>query len=397
MKLASYNVPLLLAISLSLSNPCDSPKPKEVEKEVVEKIYEVRAAYPQFKDSARVVTGKGRYAAGERATVKAEFGGVVEKVNVNEGDQIKVGDVLCLIKSDDLDHQIDLKQAELKEAEAKLEMHRKELEKIQAPSNPTENQDQGFIDEENPNADEDSHVTDNYKVNTPPEGQTAPAPVPEDPQSQVAVDEANVERISLELKDLEDKLKKLAVAAPIGGMVQKRLATEGNVFQAGDSLFELVNLDPITFNAEIPANVASYVDKNSAAKAHPASAPEQAQEGVVFYISPEIDTLNKTIEVRIHLPNPSGAIKEGQEGEATVQTSKIDKVLMLPPSSIVNLNDQSAIFVIQAGKVFLTPVEIGQKVSDSEWEVRANLRVDDPIVVSPPADMVDGSHVKIVE
>lgn len=400
MKLASYNIPLLLAISLSLSNPCSPAKPQDTPPQLVEKIFEVRAIYPQFKDTARVVTGRGRFVAGERTTVKAGVSGLVEKINVNEGDQIKAGDPLCVAKSEELGHQIEMKQAQLREAEAQLDVVQKELEKIRQQNNQAEQPVvDGFIDESDASPTSDnSRVVDNYRVNAPVRNEVKPETETEtELQAKLTLAESTVEKMVLELKQLEESLKQLTILAPIGGMVQKRLVSEGGFFQAGEALFEIVNLDPMTLSAHLPVDVASYVDKKSPVKAHPLGAADQLQEGVIFYVSPEIDTINKTIEVRLHLSNPSGAIKEGQEGLATVQTSRVDKVLILPSSAVTTVQGNPAIYVVQGNKAVLSPVEVGQKINDNEWEIRANLRVDDPVILNPPTELVDGNQVRVME
>lgn len=386
--------PLLLAISFSLNNPCAPEKNQPVEKikKVEEPVRDVSVIYPRFTESTRVVQGRGRFSVSDRLNLKAEFSGMIEKVHVGEGDQVKGGDPLCLIKSDDLNKEIERKQAELKEAEAQLEADRK----IFQASGGIETEP-GPLDEETEPAfiDEETGEPAPYRENspTPP---TVKGPET-DLESRFKISEARVERINTELDQLEERLKKLIVTSPLAGVIHKRNVTEGSIFEEGDELFEIIVNNPMTLTVHLPQTVASYVDKQSPVRASPLSASDKSVDGTIFYISPEIDTVNRTLEIRLHLPNEEGLIKEGQEGQAVVSTRKVEKLLIIPRRAVVDKEGGKFIFVVMNGKAVLTEISLGQAMENFDVEITANIRVDDPIVVEGQESLSNGNPVKILD
>ncbi len=393
MNVRFFSFPLLLAISFLLNNPCapEQNQPTEKIKKVEEPIREVSVIYPRFTESGRMVQGRGRFTVSDRLSLKGDFSGIIEKVYVGEGDQIKGGDPLCLIKADQLNKEIDIKQAELKEAEAQLEADRKIFQAsggIETEPGPPEDEGEpAFIDEE-------TEEPAPYREN-PPTPPTVMGPQT-DGESRFKISEARVERINTELDQLEERLKQLTVTSPLAGIVHKRNVTEGSVFEEGDELFEIIVNNPMTLTVHLPQTVASYVDKQNLVKASPLSAPDKVVEGTIFYISPEIDTVNRTLEIRLHLPNEDGLIKEGQEGQAIVSTRKVEKLLIIPRKAVVEKEGGKFIFVVMNGKAVLTEVSLGQAMENDEVEITANIRVDDPIIIEGQKNLSNGNPVIIL-
>src|SRR3990167_7858863 len=129
MKLRDFGLPILLAITFSLSDPCVPSSSKEPDQPGPEDfVYEVKTISPRFEESPRYAAATGIFSASDRLNVKAEFDGNIEKIYVGEGDTVNVDDPLCLFKSERLNQEIEKKQVELKEAEARLELDRRNFE-----------------------------------------------------------------------------------------------------------------------------------------------------------------------------------------------------------------------------------------------------------------------------
>lgn len=390
MKLHSLIFPLL-ALTFSFSDPCAPAHqdPNALTKQA-EPALEVQVAYPRFQESARLVSALGKFSVSERLNVKVEFSGVIEKVSVGEGDQVNVGDSLCLFKSDDLNRQIEKKQAELKEAQATLDLDRKRF---------GENPSVGGAPPEgvSPEGRPEGHFLDEEGSE-----KSIPSPAPTqqpvgDPDSILRLDEAKVDRITTELTQLDDTIKKLSVTTSIAGVVSKKGVTEGGLVQGGDTLFEIVANNPISFSVGLPQEVASFVDKQMAIKVQPVSTPDTSPlDGTIYYVSPEIDASSRTLEIRAHFPNDGGKIKEGDQGKAFVVTHKVEKILIVPRRAVVEAPEGNFIYSIQVGKAVKSPVTIGQDMGNGEVEIQTNIRIDDPVILSGQASLKEGTPVSVV-
>lgn len=356
-------------------------------------IFEVQAIKPRLQEMPREIFAEGIFEASEKVTVVAEVGGLVEKMMVNEGDMVNSGDVLCQLKPDDLKNFYDQKVQEVKETEVAIDRLRF-IAQAPGPYVPeadrahSENQEPVFLDEEagdkpipKPTGDpdlEDKPVAD---------------AVPKPDQTDIRVLEERKDRLDRELDDIQKRIDSLTIKAPISGMVHKSYINEGSQVASKNPVFDLVNLNPVTLVFHIPKEVSSYVDKMVGVRAHPISAPDIITEASVFFISPSIDPVKKALEMRVHIPNDRGLIKEGLEGQAIITTRKVDKFLVVPKNAVVDGPSGQVVYALAGPKAHLVPVKIKKEMGD-ELVIDGNLRVDDEIITTLNPQLADGSFVK---
>ena len=403
MKLRTLILPMA-AVSLSFSDPCASRREMPTPG-IADKVVSVSVVNPRFEDIPRHVNASGKFLASDRLTLKAEFDGVLEKVQLGEGDRVTVGDPLCLFRTETIRGEIDKKQAELREAEAAVENDQRTYQLLGGvlPQQPFREAGEGgegesqFLDEEK---NEQEPVPP--KVNEPITPPTEPQIVVENPDkvdwpSRIRLDEARVERLTKELDQLEKDMTRYAVTAPIAGIVEKRHVTDGSAVRKDEPLYDIVSLHPITLSVNVPQEVSAYVDKMVKVKASPVHAPELSLEGSVFYISPSIDPVKRTLEIRLHVPNEEGIIKDGQDGQAVVVTRKVDKLMVVPAKAVVRQEGKSYVFVVTGNRAEKTEVTVGDSLGRDEVGIEANLRVDDAIITSGQSSLENGTFIKIQE
>ncbi|EKD41210.1 MAG: Efflux transporter, RND family, MFP subunit [uncultured bacterium] len=387
-----------MAISLSFSeSTCQAPtQPKgpPVPK-AMDPVAEVDVIPPRFLNKPRTVSGFGTFEASDHLIVKAPQRGVIQKVQYNEGDQVKIDDTLCTFRGDEINNQINAKQTEIKAAQTELDSLKNMLQGFRnsqagepSPNN-TPPPEPLFLDEEAP-----SHV-----VPPKPMGIVNPEPVQNQAELETKIHtlEAKLETLTKELASLEESLKGLTIRATIQGMIRKRNVTDGAIVESGDALFEIVTLNPITLTFFVPQDVTSYVDKDIKVTGNPTSAPELKTDGLVYYVSPAIDPVKRMLELKAHLPNDKGLIREGQEGQATVVTRRVDQVWVIPKKSIVTFEGKNYIYVQTGNQARKTEVVLGEPTGNEEVIADANLRIDDLILTTGLDSVKDGSFIKITQ
>ncbi|MBX7148555.1 efflux RND transporter periplasmic adaptor subunit [bacterium] len=374
-----------LAFAITFAEPCVPAKKGPPLPGPGDVVFEVQANSPRFEEMARTVIAPGQFMASDRALVTAAVSGQIEKINVNEGDTVHTGDVLAIMQSQSTQLALDTKQAELKEAQAKLENVRKLIQQALNPpnSNITE-ADKIFLDEE---VNEEAP-----KKELPP-----PPPVPQTaPQDDEKVLLATIDRLNKEIETLNQSLVSLTLLSPLDGIVKAKTAVEGRPLNAGDPLFDLISLNPITLKAHVPQDVSSYIDKMITVWATPAGSTDIKVQGVVSYVSPSIDPATGTLEIKMNFPNEKNAIKDGQAGEAIIKTRKSEKVLVVPKQAVLDEAGQKFVYVVSVNKALKTPVDIVQTFGDKEVGINADMRVDDLVITSGFDRVSNGSFVKIV-
>ena len=382
----------LIGFSLSFLDTC-ALETKQKVAGPSDLVFEVQTIKPRLQEMPREIFAEGIFEASEKVTVIAEVGGLVEKMMVNEGDMVNFGDPLCQLKTEDLKSFYDQKVQEAKETEEAIDRLRF-IAQAPGPYVPeadqpkAENQEPLFLDEEardkpipKPTGDPD--------LEEKPVAEATPKP----DQADIRVLEARKERLDRELDDIQKRLELLTVKAPIAGMVRKSYINEGAQAASKNPVFDLVNLNPVTLVFHIPKEISSYVDKMVGVKVHPISAPDIITEASVFFISPSIDPVKKALEMRVHIPNDRGLIKEGLEGRAVITTRKVDKLVVVPKHAVVDGPSGQVVYALAGPRAKLVPVQVKKEMGD-ELVIDGNLRVDDEIITTLNPQLADGSFVK---
>lgn len=162
---------------------------------------------------------------------------------------------------------------------------------------------------------------------------------------------ANLEEAKALVAAAQNDLIKTKITAPIDGVVDQRMIEVGGYVNVGDTLFRIVDLDPL----EVVGFVSEHEvkDIHLGKKAVATLLNGQKIEGTVSFISAEADEKTRTFRVEVSLPNPDFLIKAGFTTQLTID-SKIRKAHRISPSALV-LNDVG---------------QIGVKVSDGNDTVR---------------------------
>jgi multidrug efflux pump subunit AcrA (membrane-fusion protein) len=379
----------LVALSFTFVNPCSQKTADQAAKAPSkgDKVYDVEVAYPKFLSVPRTHEVAGEIEPSELNFITAQFSGTIEQVFANVGDQVAVDDPMVSLSATDLNDQLELKRARLKEANARLVATRTALAETGNPDQPVATDDVVFLDEE-PAGDANGEKTF---------GQ-ADKPSPQTLRDLVSVLEALVDRYNIEIDVLDKKLLDLTQKSPVTGMLFEKYFNEGNAVKEKDKILAIAKTDPMSVAFELPQDVASFVDKSSSVRVSPDDAPDIVGEGTVYFIAPDVDTATKTILVRATVSNPDGRLKGGQRAKVSVASHKMDRVLVLPEKAIVTEGDKHFLFVVYGNQARLTEVQVGRKLDQANIEVQTvNVRVDDPIVVNRPLELKNNSFVKVLQ
>lgn len=386
----------MLALT-ALGDPCAPSRkgaPMPVKGDVV---FEIDVISPRLETIARKVETKGVFSPSDEVVIKAPTKGRIEKLYVGEGDRVQAEDPLITINGEELNAKLELKQAELKEAEAQLEYLKRTHEltgeiPVEAITNTGEPL---FLDDEPEPAPIPEKTNDPKTLEATLAEEAKPDVGKADFEGHVKIIEMRLERINKELDFIEQRLGQLTLTAPISGLITKIEVSEGSQSLPKDALLTLVHLDPISVVFSVPAEVSSYIDKLVTVEAAPETSPEKLQEGTVYFISPALDPKTKTLEIKAHLPNEGHVLKAGQEARVWLSTRKVDKTLLLPKSCLIKEGDKYFAFVVSGQQVEKTEITILRELENHDVAIKARLRVDDLIAINQLDKLNDGSFIKI--
>jgi cobalt-zinc-cadmium efflux system membrane fusion protein len=127
----------------------------------------------------------------------------------------------------------------------------------------------------------------------------------------------------------------IAVFAPIAGVVVERLASPGQVLQAGATqVFTISNMNTVWVLANVYEHDLGLVHLGDAVEIQ-TDAYATAFHGKISFISPSLDVASRTLQVRIVTDNSGGKLKKDQYVTAIVQAGVIENALTAPDAAIL--------------------------------------------------------------
>lgn len=285
------------------------------------------------REITQATTFVGRVQAKERVDVKARVTGYLEEVLFKEGDVVAEGAPLYRIESGPFEAAVQQAQGDVLRAQgqltnASLQRQRSdELVKTQAQAV----------------AVRDVRIADE---------QTA---------------QGNLASAQATLQNAKINLGYTQITSPIAGRVGRTLATKGNVVgpETG-TLTTIVSVDPMY--VLFPVSQREFLDlqkKGRQAKADSLLVRLRFSDGSLYEQSGRINfidvTVNRgtdTILVRATVPNPKGALVDGQLLQAAVEQEKPVERVLVPQAALIADQEGVYVFVVDGGKAVVRRVKV---------------------------------------
>lgn len=176
----------------------------------------------------------------------------------------------------------------------------------------------------------------------------------------------------------------LAVRAQVTGLVVARDAIVGQPVATDQILATIADLDEVWFVCHVFEKNLSQLKLGAAAEIQLNAYPKERFLGNVEYLGKQVDPAARTITARIRLTNRDELLRLGLFGVARVSTGQVnpaEKALVLPRSAIVEIGDHPVVFVREANGDFLVhQVVLGESVL-GKVQVMNGLREGEQVVV----------------
>lgn len=156
-----------------------------------------------------------------------------------------------------------------------------------------------------------------------------------------------------EIRKAGRPLRAITFHAPRAGIVTDKPALAGMRFGSGDTLFRTADLSVVWVIAQIPERDLASVKLGQKALVRLKAWPEEAREGRVALIYPELNMAARTVPVRIELPNPDGRLRAGLFAEVALEGRVSDEaVVAIPESAVIDSGTRRVAFVAKGEGLF---------------------------------------------
>lgn len=285
--------------------------------------------------------------ADEEAMVVAKVRGVIQKLNVEEGDYIQRGQVMA---------QLEDEQLEIEAARAKATMDRlyNDYQRNQELFN------KNLISAEQ---------FDNSKF------------------------EYESQKAAHELAEL--KLEYTQIRAPISGVVSQRLIKVGNMVNTDQEVFKITDFDPLLAVLHVPEHEMNKLRVGQTSVIQVDAVKGETFTGQVLRISPVVDPETGTFKVTIAIKDESRQLKPGMFGRVRIVYDTRDNALMIPKEAVMNEDGVSSVYVLNDQLVFRRNIQTGY-VNGANIEVIEGLKDGDSVVTIGQSSLQDSAMVQVV-
>lgn len=192
-------------------------------------------------------------------------------------------------------------------------------------------------------------------------------------------------------------LEKSTVRAPVNGILDNRIVDRGEYIKAGDPVAVVVQVDRLKAMVDVPEKDVRYFhvgEEVAVIQAQIDTGEEVHRDGKLVHLSYNADPMTRTYLAKIEIDNKDGGLRPGMIIRIKALRREHRDAIAIPLYSLVDLDGRKVVYVADAGKARLRPIEIERVIGDLAV-IKAGLKLGDRLIVKGQQMLADGAPVKI--
>ncbi|HWP95512.1 MAG TPA: efflux RND transporter periplasmic adaptor subunit [Syntrophomonadaceae bacterium] len=380
-------------------------------------VVQVSASKVVEKHLVEKVPASGNVVAVDREIIFSEVSGTVKAIHVQMGDKVTTGQVLMDLYIPNADQKLAEARATLASAESSLYQARsggKTADLVSAQSSFTQaestyKQDkdalernqilfqQGAVaqaDLDKVQADFDTSQAAYNKAQADLQRAQDAAPV------YLQSLEAAVESARLQLELVEKQTARQGLLCTHDGQILSITVKPGDQINESSPLLTIGNLQQMSIQADVPESEAGKIRVGEVVAITGNAFQGETYQGKVAQVGLEV--LNKTkknenedtfLPVTVGVEQQATHLLPGYNVDLEITTAD-SQALVVPIEALVEKDEGDSVWVIKDGLAHLIPVKTG--ISDGiTMEIKEGAAKDDQVVLNPPAQLKEGSKVRV--
>lgn len=208
--------------------------------------------------------------------------------------------------------------------------------------------------------------------------------------------EAQVTAVRSQLELAQSRLDFTRLKADVSGVVTARGPEVGEVVAAGQMIVQVAEAGAIDAIFDVPVPVKDAASRTSTIMVALVSDPTVRARGTVREVSPRADPVTGTFRVRIAIPDAPAAMRLGSTVEGTLELAAPPGI-RLPTAALVRANGGTAVWVVdpKAKTVSLRPVTVGNSETE-HVQVAKGLAPGDIVVTAGVQVLRPGQKVSLL-
>ncbi|MCX8161208.1 MAG: efflux RND transporter periplasmic adaptor subunit [Candidatus Saccharicenans sp.] len=357
----------------------------------------VKVATVSVADLEKRIKSPGEVFTERKVILKAEVKGVLKKLNILEGRQVRSGEVL--VELDDTPYRLQLEQDEATRLKALSELLLDRL--FQQPDltgNPDDLEklkkaEESFLQAEAAHREgrigqaELDRARRDYELALISSGLK---------RDEIIAASKGLTQAEVNVKRTRMELEKTRITAPFSGVVTQIKVAPGEHIEAGREICTLVDLSQLKIEAKVLETLIGKIKVGREADVRFSAYPGKVFRGRVAAISPLVSTTEKTCSVFIQLDNPSGEIKPGMHAEVEIVSEVFPRRLLVPQAAVLVRGGRPLVFVIENNLAKWRYIQTGEE-NEQFVEVLDGVKEGEQVIVEGHLTLAHDSPVRVVE
>jgi RND family efflux transporter MFP subunit len=339
---------------------------RTLEKETrVAAVPSVNVVYPVPSTLSSEIALPGNTQAFTDTPIYSRTSGYLKQWYFDIGTRVRKGQLMAQVEAPELDQQLQAAQADLKSAEANLDL-----------ANTTAARYQNLLKTNSVSKQETDVATSDASAK----------------KAVVDASMANVRRLE-QLQSFE------RIYAPFDGIVTARNTDTGALISGGSNstpkeLFHLAAIGKLRVFVAVPEAYSAAIKDGGKASLTLDEYPGRSFMGTIARNSSSIDPSSRTLNVEVDVDNPKGELLPGAYVFVHFRVPEHAASLMLPSNTLLFRAEGLRVGVVRNSHVQLVPVTIA-KDAGATVEISSGLETTDAVILDPSDSLASGQEVRI--
>lgn len=259
-----------------------------------------------------VVALPGTVEARTWSVVASEVEGIVAQLAAREGDRVRRGAPLVRLRKDALELRLQAATAQLREAEARRDLARSNLERSR----------------------------ELFRQEVLSQGQL------DDSLSEFDAWQGRVEQLGAEIAVINLDLERSDVAAPFSGIVAAERTRVGEWIGRGDPVAEMISLDDLEVRVEVPENRFGALTEDAPATVTFEAVPGLEVPAHVSALIPRADARSRTFPVKVRLDAKDPRLGAGMLAQVAFAVGEEHPAVVVPKDAVLVRGQRRFVYTV---------------------------------------------------
>jgi HlyD family secretion protein len=360
------------------------------------------------------VGATGSVRAKQSAVLLWETTGIVEKISVNVGDEVKKGDVLASLATSSLNQSVILAEADLASAQKALEdllksdtaraQSLRTLDKAEEDYKDAYNYRLGlngkidiadvYLDRGVPKVRYHKGYADAETITDADEKLAlAKAQLDDARRSYERVkdgaDPADVDAAEARVAAAQSTLDMACIIAPFEGTITQASPAVGDQASTGTAAFRVDDVSHLLVDVQVSeVDINSvFIDQDATLTFDAVLGRTDPYHGKVVKVSQAGDTVSGVVSftVTVELTDPDEYVKPGMTAAVNIVVEEVKDVILIPNRAVRLVNDERVAYLLVDGQPKSVKVSLGSTDGINSVLVTGDIKEGDPIILNPPS------------